>query len=94
MKHVYPTGFILRQEKNLRDLNGMPTGQQMTIDANFEEVKTSRGVKDAISQTVLITRKNIFESALVEIAKKHHQVVMSTSLLLNFLILNFWNFGG
>eukprot|EP00794_Sanderia_malayensis_P019078 gene19079-20994_t len=73
MKTVYPKGFTLRQEKNLRDLNGMPAGQQLTIDANFEELFGSKERKEAISQTVLITRRNLFESSLLDITKKFHQ---------------------
>ncbi len=74
MKTVYPKGLIFRQERNLRDLHGMPTGQQLTIDANFEEVSKPKSARKEINQNVLITRRNIFESSLVEITKKFHQV--------------------
>lgn len=75
MKTVYPNGFTFRIEKNLRDLNGMPSGPQLTIEANFEDVMSSKHVdKKDTSQTVLITRRNLFETALIDITKKHHQV--------------------
>ena len=75
MKTVYPNGFTFRIEKNLRDLNGMPSGPQLTIEANLEDVISSKCVdKKDISQSVLITRRNLFETALIEITKKHHQV--------------------
>ena len=73
MKTVLPSAFIFRIEKNLRDLNGMPSKPQLTIDANFEEALL-HGSKSDMSQTVLITRRHIFESALIGITKKHHQV--------------------
>eukprot|EP00112_Aurelia_sp_Birch-Aquarium-sp1_P015130 Seg3325.5 transcript_id=Seg3325.5/GoldUCD/mRNA.D3Y31 product="DNA replication factor Cdt1" protein_id=Seg3325.5/GoldUCD/D3Y31 len=74
MKTVYPNGFTFRIEKNLRDLNGMPSGPQLTIEANFEDVMSSKHVdKKDTSQTVLITRRNLFETALIDITKKHHQ---------------------
>ena len=76
MKSVYPKGFTFRIEKNLRDLQGMPSKPQLTIDANFEELVVSKTQeKKDINQTILIVRRNKFESALVEITKKHHQVI-------------------
>ncbi|XP_065065111.1 DNA replication factor Cdt1-like isoform X2 [Rhopilema esculentum] len=74
MKAVYPKGFTFRIEKKLRDLQGMPSKPQLTIDANFEELVVSKAQeRKDINQTVLILRRNKFESALVEITKKHHQ---------------------
>ena len=78
MKTALPSGFIFRIEKNLRGLNGMPSKPQLTIDANFEEASLDHGgSKSDLKHTVLVTRKHMFESALVEITKKHHQVCYS-----------------
>ena len=75
MKTVLPSAFVFRIEKNLRDLNGMPSKPQLTIDANFEEVTLHQnGSKSDINQNVLITRRHTFESALISITKNHHQV--------------------
>ena len=53
----------------------MPSKQQLTIDANFEEASSDHsGSKSDLKHTVLITRKHMFESSLIEITKKHHQV--------------------
>ena len=53
----------------------MPSKPQLTIDAHFEEAAAHQHVSKAdLNQTVLITRRNLFETSLVDITKKHHQV--------------------
>ena len=75
IKTVYPSGFTFRQEKGLRGVDGLPVSSQLTIDANFEDViATLKQGKNQISPSVLVTRRNVFESKLADIIKKHHQV--------------------
>lgn len=100
MKKVFPDGLIFRIERNLKDLNGMPCKQQLTIDANFEKgFPKKNNSKSDINQTILITRRQLFETSLANITKEHHQVeftvndliviAMNYNLALNEIILVF-----
>ncbi|XP_047678221.1 DNA replication factor Cdt1 [Tachysurus fulvidraco] len=78
IKTVFPSAYILRQEKNIPTFNTTvkKSNFQLTLEPVIEE--ETNGTRPILSATRLVERRSIFNQNLVEIVKGHHKIFLAS----------------
>ncbi|KAM9493369.1 DNA replication factor Cdt1 isoform 1-T1 [Clarias gariepinus] len=78
IKTVYPSAYVLRQEKNIPTFSATvkKSSYQLTVEPLIEE--ETNGIRPILSATRLLERRRVFHQNLVDIVKGHHKVFLAS----------------